>query len=222
MRDSMVSALCGLKMVFGSADETHDGWTNAIATNELMGARAGAPARRRWWLGVKRVASGGDECVGDVTSCSVQWHRVANPKLNQHIGCHKAAVIQVFTATRPSLHTRAQAVEDARGVQRRRCGARYARADSGKAHDLVCSCKIAQRREGDAPWRRMGCLCGSRRDWVNFEKGLCSALCNPRNTHSFQCAIPCGLQFSDHATRLATRACARRRRRRLCELTSRP
>ena len=32
MRDSMVSALCGLKMVFGSADETHDGCTYAIAT----------------------------------------------------------------------------------------------------------------------------------------------------------------------------------------------
>ena len=65
----------------------------------------------------ERVVEGG----GDAVSYLVHWSRAARPKLLQHRGCHKAAVMKVFTATRPPLHTLAQAVEDTRGVWRRRC-----------------------------------------------------------------------------------------------------
>ena len=78
--------------------------------------------------GGEGVAEGG---TGDVVSYLVHWSRAARPKLLQHRGCHKAAVVTEFTATRPPLHTLAQAVEDARGVWRRRCAARLARAASG-------------------------------------------------------------------------------------------
>ena len=83
-----------------------------------------------WVVGcvAERVAEGG----GDVVSYLVHWSRAARPKLLQHRGCHKAAVMTEFTATRPPLHTLAQAVEDARGVWRRRCAARLARAASGQ------------------------------------------------------------------------------------------
>eukprot|EP00966_Prymnesium_polylepis_P035628 827478-Prymnesium_polylepis.1 len=67
-----------------------------------------------------------------------------------------------FTATRPPLHTLAQAVEGARGAWRRRWSARFARAASG----------------------------GGRRGWLNFKDGLYSALCNPRTTQRvFQRAL---------------------------------
>ena len=105
------------------------------------------------------VAEGG----GDVVSYLVHWSRAARPKLLQHRGCHKAAVMTEFTATRPPLHTLAQAVEDARGVWRRRCAARLARAASGQEHAPACSCKITQRREGDVPRQRIDCLGGGRR-----------------------------------------------------------
>eukprot|EP00966_Prymnesium_polylepis_P140661 3248837-Prymnesium_polylepis.1 len=34
---------------------------------------------------------------GDVVSCSVHWSQAARPKLLQHRGCHKAAVMTDFT-----------------------------------------------------------------------------------------------------------------------------
>ena len=88
---------------------------------------------------------GGGGGAGDMVSYLVHWSRAARPKLLQHRGCHKAAVMTVFTANRPPLHTLAQAVEDARGVWRRRCAARLARAASGMSHAPACSCKIMQR-----------------------------------------------------------------------------
>ena len=83
-----------------------------------------------WVVGcmAERVVAGG---TGDVVSYLVHWSRAARPKLLHHRGCHKAAVMTEFTATRPPLHTFAQAVEDARGVWRRRWSARVARAASG-------------------------------------------------------------------------------------------
>ena len=82
-----------------------------------------------WVVGcmAERVAEGG----GDVVSYLLHWSRAARPKLLQHRGCHKAAVMKVFTATRPPLHTLAQAVEDACHTPRRRWSARVARAASG-------------------------------------------------------------------------------------------
>ena len=80
-----------------------------------------------------RGGEGGGGGTGDVVSYLLHWSRAARPKLLQHRGCHKAAVMTEFTATRPPLHTLAQAVEDARGVWRRRCAARLARAASGLA-----------------------------------------------------------------------------------------
>jgi hypothetical protein len=71
--------------------------------------------------------------TGDVVSYLVHWSRAARPKLLQHSGCHKAAVMTEFTATRPPLHALAQVVEDARHTPRRRCAARVARAASGLA-----------------------------------------------------------------------------------------
>jgi hypothetical protein len=98
-----------------------------------------------WVVGcmAERVAEGG----GDVVSYLLHWSRAARPKLLQHRGCHKAAVMTEFTATRPPLHTLAQAVEDARGVWRRRCAARFARAASGQEHAPARSCMITQRRK---------------------------------------------------------------------------
>ena len=50
-----------------------------------------------WVVGcvAERVAEGG----GDVVSYLVHWSRAARPKLLQHRGCHKAAVMTEFTAT---------------------------------------------------------------------------------------------------------------------------
>jgi hypothetical protein len=69
-----------------------------------------------------------------------------------------AAVMKEFTATRPPLHTLAQAVEDARHTPRRRWSARVARAASGMSQAPACSRRITQRREGDAPRQRIDCL----------------------------------------------------------------
>jgi hypothetical protein len=157
----------------------------------------------------ERVAEGG----GDAVSYLVHRSRAARPKLLQHRGCHKAAVMKEFTATRPPLLTLAQAVEDARGVWRRRCAARLARAASGMSQAPACSCRITQRREGDAPRQRIDCLGGGRRGWLDFKNGLYSALHNPRVRDSFPCAKPCRLLLSDRATRLPSRACVRRWRR---------
>ena len=49
----------------------------------------------------ERVVEGG----GDAVSYLVHWSRAARPKLLQHRGCHKAAVMTEFTAIRPPLHT---------------------------------------------------------------------------------------------------------------------
>jgi hypothetical protein len=107
-----------------------------------------------------------------VVSYLLHWSRAARPKLLQHRGCHKAAVMTEFTATRPPLHTLAQAVEDARGVWRRRCAARLARAASGMSQAPACSRRITQRREGDVPRQRIDCLGGGRRGWLDFKNGL--------------------------------------------------
>ena len=170
-----------------------------------------AARRAGWWAAWRRGRGGGG--TGDVVSYLVHWSRAARPKLLQHRGCHKAAVMTEFTATRPPLHTLAQAVEDARGVWRRRCAARLARAASGMSQAPACSCKITQRREGDVPRQRIDCLGGGRRGWLDFKNGLYSALHNPRVRDSFPCTIPCRLRLSDHATRLPSRACVRRWRR---------
>ena len=172
--------------------------------------------RARWWRAARRTGwraawrRGWPGGGGDVVSYFVHWSRAARPKLLQHRGCHKAAVMRQFTATRPPLHTLAQAVEDARGVWRRRWSARLAQAASGKAQAPACSRRITQRREGDAPRQRIDCLGGGRRGWLNFKNGLYSALHNPRVRDSFPCTIPCRLLLSDHATRLPSRACVRR------------
>ena len=47
----------------------------------------------------------GGKGVGDVVSYLVHWSRATRPKLLQHRGCHKAAVMTEFTAIRPPLHT---------------------------------------------------------------------------------------------------------------------
>ena len=86
--------------------------------------------RAGWWAAWRRGRGGGG--TGDAVSYLVHRSRAARPKLLQHRGCHKAAVMTEFTATRPPLHILAQAVEDARGVWRRRCAARLARAASGQ------------------------------------------------------------------------------------------
>ena len=109
----------------------------------VAGCAADCGWRDGWWSVWRRGHGGGG--TGDVVSYFVHWSRAARPKLLQHRGCHKAAVMTVFTANRPPLHTLAQAVEDARGVWRRRCAARLARAASGMSHAPACSCKIMQR-----------------------------------------------------------------------------
>ena len=95
----------------------------------VAGCAADCGWRDGWWSVWRRGHGGGG--TGDVVSYFVHWSRAARPKLLQHRGCHKAAVMTEFTANRPPLHTLAQAVEDARGVWRRRCAARLARAASG-------------------------------------------------------------------------------------------
>ena len=173
------------------------------------GLRGGLEWRDGWWSVWRRGHGGGG--TGDVVSYFVHWSRAARPKLLQYRGCHKAAVMTEFTATRPPLHTLAQAVEDARGVWRRRCAARLARAASGMSQAPACSCKITQRREGDAPRQRIDCLGGGRRGWLDFKNGLYSALHNPRVGDSFPCTIPSGYHvgcYSQTTQRVCHRALA--------------
>ena len=176
--------------------------------------------RARWWRAARRTGwraawrRGWPGGGGDVVSYFVHWSRAARPKLLQHRGCHKAAVMRQFTATRPPLHTLAQAVEDARGVWRRRWSARFAQAASGKAQAPACSRRITQQREGDAPRQRIDCLGGGRRGWLNFKNGLYTRRCTIRESRTASHAryhVDCYSQTTQRVCQ--RRACARRWRR---------
>jgi len=85
----------------------------------------------------------------DVTSCSVRWHRVAKPKLQQRRGCHKAAVLQVFTATHlPTSHTRTG-------------GRRRSRRAATSLRSSICACGFG---EGAwSHWLMQDCATARRR-----------------------------------------------------------
>ena len=119
-------------------------WSAAYGDVRLRGTRA--------W---RRGRGGGGWRRGILPCASVSGSKAEAATASR---LPQAAVMKVFTATRPPLHTLAQAVEDARGVWRRRCAARVARAASGMSQAPACSRRITQRREGDAPRQRIDCL----------------------------------------------------------------
>ena len=70
----------------------------------VAGCAADCGWRDGWWSVWRRGHGGGG--TGDVVSYFVHWSRAARPKLLQYRGCHKAAVMTEFTATRAASHPR--------------------------------------------------------------------------------------------------------------------
>ena len=142
-------------------------WPNAQCQSWAVGRLRARPPTWRLRGGLSGGLHGGEDVVegGDgrrgVLPCALVSGSKAEAATASRLP--QAAVVTVFTATRPPLHTLAQVVEDARHTPRRRCAARVARAASGMSQAPACSRRITQRREGDAPRQRIDCLGGGRR-----------------------------------------------------------